>query len=91
LIFFDQVIQIAPRQLNVFRALYVIGDVLAHRGAVHTPTSHRQHPEQSWRRTRQGWTWGRSGDAIAAANLRASVANTHAEFTKIRRRYPSSR
>jgi hypothetical protein len=26
------VIQVAPRQLNVFRALYVIGDVLAHRG-----------------------------------------------------------
>ena len=29
---FDEVVHVAPRQLNVFRARYVIGDVLAPRG-----------------------------------------------------------
>ena len=32
---FDEVIRITPRQLNVFRARYVIGDVFAHRGHDH--------------------------------------------------------
>jgi hypothetical protein len=29
---FHEVVKVAPRQLNVFRACYVISDVLAHRG-----------------------------------------------------------